>query len=184
MVAQPNAGNAELIPVTSVTPKYNVSPDNSTFSSTYLPFASVPEVRRGVRSRPRQSYTAAVWLLALSPIFLAASVYAIAYFLPHLYSVAAQSLLVALFLALGFVLAVADRRQLYYAGHDRTAHPAIALLSPLVYLIVRAVTASRETGKGSAWPVIVLVLVLGGIAAAAVLVEGVLPLIVSTTGLY
>lgn len=184
MVAQPNAGNAELIPVAQVTPRYNMSPDNSTFSSVYLPFAATPEIRRGVRTRPQQRYTVAVWFLALLPIFIVASAYAVAFFLPQLYTVVAQLILGALVLVIGLLLAVADRRALYYAGHDRTAHPALALLSPVVYLIVRAVTVSRETRKAAAWPLIILVIVIGGISAAMVLVEGVLPLVVGTNGLF
>ena len=183
-VAQPNAGNATLVPVARVTNTYAVADQNPAFSSEYQPFSSVPSVRRGVRETPERRYTGAVWALALSPLLLVGPGYAIATFLPVLYTVFVQGLVVLGFLIAVLALAIADRRALYLDGHDRTASPALALLTPMIYLPFRAFFVTRETGRGAFAPLILLVAVLGAITAALVLLPDVLQLLISAAALF
>jgi hypothetical protein len=67
------------------------------------------------------------------------------------------------------LLAVADRRKLDWAGYNRPAHWAWALLTAPVYLLVRTIAVKRETGRNSAllwvWVVLAAVLVGGWFAA-------------------
>lgn len=48
----------------------------------------------------------------------------------------------------GILLAAYDRLKLRSWGHERTASPALAILTPIVYLIARSAATRRETGHG------------------------------------
>ncbi len=181
VVARPNAGNAALVPVAS---GYRPVTLNADFSNDYQPFGSVAEVRRGTRMRPEQRYTAAAWVLALLPVLLGAAACAVAALLPLLYSTFAQLLLLLAFVLLSFTLAALDRRALYTEGHDSTALPVLALLTPLPYLLARAILVSRETGRSAMAPLVLLLVAAAGIAAALLLVEGLLPLLLTASALF
>lgn len=182
VVAQPNAGNATLVPVSSGVPR--AAPVNPNFASDYLPFGQIPEVREGTRLPPEQRYTVAVWVLAVLPVLLVGSAWAVATYLPALYTIFAQSILglAAFFAALA--LAISDRRSLRRAGHDQQASPAWVLLTPLAYLIARYVAVSRETERNAISPLVVFFVVIGAIAAALILVSGLAGLLVTTVGVY
>jgi len=184
VVAQPNAGTATLVPVTPPPSHYSVDSQGASFSNDYLPFGSIPQVRRGARTKPERRYTAAVWLLALLPVAFVGAAYAVAVLLPLLYTGFVIAVLALVFLLTGLGLGFADRRGLYIEGHDSTTPPALALLTPLAYLIARTVIAGRETGKNAVAPLLVLLAGLAGIGAALVLVSGLLPLLTGVTALY
>lgn len=181
-VAQPNAGSATLIPIARSS-GYAVASENPTFTNDYLPFSNIPSVRRGAREKPQRRYTGSAWALALSPLLLAGAAYALARFASMYYTVFVLGLLAVAFAIVGLLLAVSDRRGLYQDGHDSTAPSALALLTPPVYLLARAVVASRETGRSTVAPLVLSVLVLGALGAAVVLVPGVLALLTSATSL-
>jgi hypothetical protein len=180
-VAQPNAGNASLI---AVTPVYQSAPREAGFESEYLPFGSQVESRRGHRMLPERRYTVSAWLLAVLPLVLVAAAWALATYVPLLYTTFIQAILIVLFLSTSVALGALDRRSLHIEGHDSTAAPALALLTPLAFLLARAVLASRETGRNASAPLWVLLAVLAAIAAALLLVNGLAQLLVSANGLY
>lgn len=67
---------------------------------------------------------------------------------------------------IGILLAFVDRSALERAGHERTASPLLALLTPIAYLPARAAMTRRETGHGR----LVVVTLILGLLVAAVLV--------------
>jgi hypothetical protein len=181
-VAQPNAGNAALI---AVTPSYRSTiPTDTSFENEYQPFSVVPEVRRGHRLRPERRYTAAVWLLTVLPVALLGAAYAIASLLPVLYTTFTQVLLLIIFVVASVALAAGDRHVLYRDGHDSMASPALALLTPLAYLAARAVIVTRETGRTTVAPLLLLLALAAGIAGALLFVSGLLSLLLTATALY
>jgi hypothetical protein len=182
-VAQPNAGNAALVPIAPVQSHYSVPASNPTFENDYQPFGSVPQVRGGNRFTPERRFTAAAWVLALLPVLFVGAAFAVATFLPLLYTAFAVGILGAVFLVTGLPLAFADRRILHRAGHDSTSPPALALLTPVLYLAPRAFYVSRETGRSGAAPLIVALVALAAIAAALMLVSGLLPLLTTFVAL-
>ena len=182
-VAQPNAGNAALVAIAPVQPHYSVPASNPTFQNDYQPFGSVPQVRRGNRFRPERRFTPVVWVLALLPVLFVGAAYAVATYLPLLYTAFAVGILGAVFLVIGLPLAFADRRMLHRAGHDSTSPPALALLTPLLYLLPRAYFVARETGRSGAAPLIVALVGILGVAAALILVSGLLPLLTTFAAL-
>ncbi len=181
VVAQPNAGNATLI---AVAPTYRTPSLNADFSTDYQPFSTVGPARAGVRLNPDRRYTAWAWLLALLPAALGGAAFALATLVPVLYTTFTQVLLVVVFLLLAVGLAALDRHVLYRDGHDRLASPALALLTPLAYLPARAAYVGRETARNALAPLIVLLVVVAGIAAALVLVNGLLSLLLTASALY
>lgn len=174
-VAQPNAGHAALVAVAPA--QYSVPASSPSFAPDYHPFGSMPQVRRGQRFTPERRYTAAVWALALIPLVFVGAAYAIATYLPMVYTAFTAGALGLMLLLVGFLLALADRRTLRLAGHDSASSPALALLTPLPYLALRAFFASRETGRGTAAPLVLALVGVAAIAAAAVLVSGLVPLL-------
>ena len=174
VVAQPNAGNATLVPVA---PSYRPTALNPDFSNDYQPFGSTTQVRGGARMRPERRYTPSVWILALLPIALGVAAYAVATVLPVLYTTFTQLLLIGVFALLSLALAVIDRHALYAEGHDRRAWPVFAIVTPLPYLIARSIAVARETGRNAIAPLIVFFVVAAGIAAALLLIDGLLPLL-------
>ena len=67
---------------------------------------------------------------------------------------------------IGVILAFVDRSALERAGHERTASPLLALLTPIAYLPARAGMTRRETGHGR----LVAVTLIVGLLVAALLV--------------
>jgi hypothetical protein len=133
---------------------------------------------------PERRYTVSAWLLAVLPLVLVAAAWALATYVPLLYTTFIQAILIVLFLSTSVALGALDRRSLHIEGHDSTAAPALALLTPLAFLLARAVLASRETGRNASAPLWVLLAVLAAIAAALLLVNGLAQLLVSANGLY
>lgn len=183
-VAQPNAGNATLIPVARVGNPFAVANEGSAFSADYQPFSSLPSVRGGVQDRPERRYTGAAWALALSPLVLVGAGYAVASFAPLLYTVFLQGVLAFAYLLVVLLLAMADRRGLSVEGHDHTAPPALAFLTPLAYLLARSIYVTRETGRSAFAPLVLVVIVLGALGAAVVFVPGVFGLLTSASSLF
>jgi hypothetical protein len=181
VVAQPNAGNATLVPIS---PSFRSTTAPSDYSADYQPFSSVSQVRRGARIAPDRRYTASSMVLSLLPLLLIAAAFAVATLLPVLYTTFAQGLLLIGFLAVSVGLAAMDHHALYRDGHESMAPAALALLTPLVYQIARAVYVTRETGRNALAPLILLLLVLAASTAALVLVEGLRTILLTTTGLY
>lgn len=70
-------------------------------------------------------------------------------YLPFEWWMLVAGVLVVLYLVT-LLLAVADRSKLDWAGYNRPAHWAWALLTAPVYLLVRTIAAKRETGRNSA----------------------------------
>lgn len=180
-VAQPNAGNATLI---AVAPAFRSVTRDPALGGDYQPFGSMTDIRRGDYVHAERRYTAAVWLLAVMPLVLGGAAYVLASYLPVLYTTFSQALLLALFLIVSLVLAAIDRRALRLDAHDSTAAPALALLTPLVFMVVRTVLVTRETGRNTMGPLILLLVVIAGIVAALVVVDGLLPLLLTATALY
>ena len=180
-VAQPNAGNATL---SAVTPAYRSAARDASFESEYLPFGSIRDDRQGYHLNPERRFTVAAWVIAVLPLVLGGAAYALATFVPVLYTTFTQVLLIILFLVVSVVLAAVDRRALRLDGHDATASPALALLTPLVFLPVRTALTTRETGRSSIALLIVELLIVAGIASALIFVDGLLQLILTATALY
>ena len=176
--AQPNAGHAALVAVTPSQPQqHSGSATDPSFATGYQPFGSTPKVRRVHRLIPQQRFTVAVWVLALVPVLFVGAASAIATYLPMMYTAFTAGALGVLLLLVGFLLAVVDRLRLRLAGHKSTSAPALALLTPLPYLARRAHFASRETGRGTAAPLILALVGVAAIVAALVLVSGLVPLL-------
>jgi hypothetical protein len=180
-VAQPNAGNASLI---AVAPTYRPAQRDTGFTGEYMPFGSQPEVRAGERILPERRYTISAWLMALLPLALVAAAWAVATFVPAIYTTFTQGALVVVFLIVSVVLAALDRRTLHLDGHDITTAPALALLTPFAFLPARAVIASRETGRSTFAPLLLLIVVAAAIAAALVFVDGLVSLLLTASALY
>ncbi|HWL61139.1 MAG TPA: DUF2510 domain-containing protein [Microbacteriaceae bacterium] len=66
---------------------------------------------------------------------------------------------------IGLLLALLDASALRRWGHERTASPLWALLTPMVYLTMRSIATRRETGRDGG---VVLAWILGLVLAAAV----------------
>jgi hypothetical protein len=183
-VAQPNAGNATLIPVARTDNPFAAVGENRAFSSEYLPFSSLPAARRGAHDRPERRYTAAAWSLAFSPLLLVGAAFAVASFLPLFYTVFVQGVLAVAYLLVVLLLAMTDRRSLSGEGHDRTASPSLALLTPPIYLLVRSIFVTRETGRSAFAPFVLVIVTVAAIGIAVILLPGVLGLVFSAAGLY
>jgi len=113
-----------------------------------------------------RAYTTQVWLIVALPVVVLGLAWALVTLAPEQYTLSTQAGLVALMLLGSLGLALRDRRELAAAHHSRTASPLWALLTPLAYLVARALTTKQETGRGWA-PVLVLLAVGAAIAAAA-----------------
>src|SRR5690606_20928918 len=89
-------------------------------------------------------------------------------YLPFEWWMLVAGVLVLLYLVT-LLLAVADRSKLDWAGYNRPAHWAWALLTAPVYLLVRTIAVKRETGRTSAllWVWLVLAAALVGAWFAA-----------------
>lgn len=182
-VAQPNAGNATLIAVNPVGSR-PVTVAHSTFGEEYMPFGAPPEVQWGPRDAPLGRYTASAWILSGLPLALVGLAFVLASYLPATYTTFVQAILVVGFVAASVGLAVGDRVSLSRHGHERTASPALAVLTPLVYLTVRSILVSRETGRGSFGPLAVLLGVLVAIGATILIVDGLGALLVTAVAPY
>jgi Protein of unknown function (DUF2510) len=135
-------------------------------------YATIPSVSRissRVLDRPTQRYTASVWLLSVTPLFYGALSIALSFGPVGLYSRFSQVSLIVLAIAAMLTFAIRDRRQLSFAGHARTATPAWLLLTPLAYLLARAIIVKKLTGFGAIAPLILGILVVALLVGGALL---------------
>lgn len=130
--------------------------------SAYVPMRPVRFPQPKLPPRRQSSSTLAVWLYAVSPLWIGFGAWAVGklgVFPPN--GVALVGGIVGL--ALAFALASTDRKRLAARGFDPTASPAWVLL-PLVYFIVRTV----RVGRGGLGPLILYVLLQCAVIVIAV----------------
>ncbi|MET1043641.1 MAG: DUF2510 domain-containing protein, partial [Microbacteriaceae bacterium] len=123
----------------------------------YQPFGMTPKITSGTMTAPTSANTAAVWLITVLPTIALGAAAVLLLFAPDFYTPFTLGALAFVFAIAGVALAFTDRRQLTVRSHQSTASPAWILLTPLGYLIARAVNTMRQAGRGVA-PAIVFVL--------------------------
>jgi hypothetical protein len=136
---------------------------------SYQPFGMTPVINRGPVGPPRVVYTASVWLVALMPLIGGGVALSLALWATEFYSRFTQIGLGAAIVILTFVFAISDSKQLRDASHRYTATPAWLLLSPVAYLIARAVRTIKAADRGIA-PVLVFLVSSVLLAVAIMLV--------------
>ncbi|WP_411700725.1 DUF2510 domain-containing protein [Conyzicola sp.] len=136
----------------------------------YQPFGMTPKITTGVMEAPTSVNTSSVWLITVLPAFGLAVAVALIRFAPEFYTPFTQGALVFVFAIAGIALALQDRKQLTLRSHQDTASPAWILLTPLAYLVARAVHTSRQAGRG--WAPALTFLLLTGAATALVVFSG------------
>jgi len=183
-VGQPNAGNVMLIAVPSRSAKPAIAAANSSFGTEYQPFGQTAEVSFGQKQLSEYRFTVSVWAIAALPAVVIGVAYALAAYLPAIYTIFMQVILLSLFAFSTVALAIRDRFSLRKEGHERAASPAWMLLTPVAYLAARTPAVARETGRSGSLPLVVLLCVLGAIAALLVFVPGLIALLLTANGLY
>ena len=183
-IGQPNAANVALIAVPSRSAKPVIAAANSSFSTEYQPFGQSPEVILGQKQQSSFRFTVSVWVIAALPAVVVGVAYAIATSLPAIYTTFMQVILLSLFAFSTVALAIRDRFSLRREGHDDAASPLWMLLTPVAYLAARTPAVARETGRSGSLPLVVLLCVVGAIAALLVFVPGLIALLLSANGLY
>ena len=136
----------------------------------YQPFGMTPRITSGTMTAPTSANTAAVWLITVLPTIALGAAAVLLLFAPDFYTPFTLGALAFVFAIAGVALAFTDRRQLTLRSHQSTASPAWILLTPLGYLIARAVNTTRQAGRGVA-PAVAFVL-LTATAAALVYFSG------------
>ena len=136
----------------------------------YQPFGMTPRITSGTMTAPTSANTAAVWLITVLPTIALCAAAVLLLFAPDFYTPFTLGALAFVFAIAGVALAFTDRRQLTLRSHQSTASPAWILLTPLGYLIARAVNTKRQAGRGVA-PAVAFVL-LTATAAALVYFSG------------
>lgn len=120
-------------------------------------FVSMAAARQELKIAPSITYTASAWWFATLPLWWGVIETCLFLGLDRFYTPFIQLFvrLIVVFIAIG--LMVHDRKILRRDGHPTTASPWWFLLTPLAYLIARAVHVRRSTRRGWA-PVVVWVL--------------------------
>ena len=136
----------------------------------YQPFGMSPKITTGTIEAPTSVNTLAVWLITVQPAVALGAAVLLIRFAPDFYTPFTLGALAFVFAIAGVALAFTDRRQLTLRSHQSTASPAWILLTPLGYLIARAVNTTRQAGRGVA-PAVAFVL-LTATAAALVYFSG------------
>jgi hypothetical protein len=116
------------------------------------------DARTNQQFRPASASTPGVWIVALAP--LAFLILVAVAFLVEKPASGSSPLITVLGLAQFITVVVGamlDQRQLEKLGYQRTTSPWWAVLSPLVWIIIRTVRVRRESGKGVA-PLVVHIL--------------------------
>jgi hypothetical protein len=159
-----------------VAPRRTASPsrDRASFAATQQP--DLPPMPP-VAAAPSQVSTGPVWIIALLPLVqLVLSLLLVTGGLDWTGNAALFAAIWLLPYPIVLVLALCDRWLLQRAGYHRSALWAFALLGTPVYLLVRAMRTSRESGRGITplvtWMVLVIlqlgsVLAVPGLAVAA-----------------
>ena len=135
----------------------------------YRPFGMTPRITTGTVEAPTHVNTGSVWLLAVLPTILLGAITALALLAAEFYTPFILGGLIFVSAIGSLALAVGDRRRLVQRDHRSTASPAWTLLTPLAYLVARAVRTRQQAGRGWAPAGVFVVLNLGG-AAAVVLI--------------
>jgi len=130
----------------------------------YEPFGMKPEIRRGPVGPPQRVYTGSVWLLALTPLFVAAIAAAVVLYLAEFYSRFAQVGVLAIVVILAIAMTVRDSRELREASYRNPPSAGWLILTPITYLAVRAARTAKEGKKGAAPLVLWLVLAAAVVA--------------------
>ena len=183
-VGQPNAGNVMLVAVPSRPAKPASAAAYSSFNTEYQPFGQTAQVSFGQKQLSEYRFTVSVWVIAALPAVVIGAAYALAAYLPAIYTIFMQVILLSLFAFSTVALAIRDRFSLRKEGHERAASPAWMLLTPVAYLAARTPAVARETGRSGSLPLVVLLCVLGAIAALLVFVPGLIALLLTANGLY
>jgi hypothetical protein len=131
----------------------------------YRPFGMTPRITTGTVEPPTHVNTGSVWMLTLMPSILLGVVVALSVLAPEFYTPFILGGLVFVFAMASLALAITDRRQLVQRDHQTTASPAWTLLTPLAYLVARAVRTRQQAGRGWAPAVVFLLLNVAGAAA-------------------
>ena len=131
----------------------------------YEPFGMKPDIRRGPVAPPERVYTGSAWLLALTPLFVGGLAVAIVMFLGEFYSRFAQIGLLAIIVIVAVAVTVRDSRELREAGYSNPPSAGWIVLTPIVYLAVRAGRTAQQGKKGVA-PLIVWLLLAAALTAA------------------
>jgi hypothetical protein len=137
----------------------------------YRPFGMTPRITTGTVEPPTHVNTGSVWMLTLMPSFLLGVVVALSILAPEFYTPFILGGLVFVFAMASLALAISDRRQLVQRDHQTTASPAWTLLTPLAYLVARAVRTRQQAGRG--WAPTVVFLLLNAAGAAAVVLTAI-----------
>jgi lysylphosphatidylglycerol synthetase-like protein (DUF2156 family) len=135
----------------------------------YQPFAMIPKISAGVLAPPTQRYTASVWLFSLVPLLLTVISIALSYGPAGLYTRFSQGGLAVLAITAMVMLAIRDRRELTVAGHRSTASPAWIALTPIAYLLARAVVVKKQTRVSATGPLLIGIFVIAVIVSWALL---------------
>ena len=147
------------------------APAENVHDMPYQPFGMIPKITSGVVGPPDRINTVAVWLIAIMPLLMVATGVVVVLQLGDFYTRFMQGGLVFIFALATIGLAIRDRRDLADSGHVKTASPAWVLLTPLAYLIARAVEVRRQAGRSGGALVVWLLIVAAIVAAAFLLPE-------------
>jgi Protein of unknown function (DUF2510) len=135
----------------------------------YQPFAMIPKLKTGVSIAPTQRYTAAIWGFVVTPLLLAFVTLGLSFGPSTLYTRFSLVSLIVLAVAALIALAIRDRRELSIDGHTSTASPAWLILTPIGYLVARAIIVRKQTGKSATAPLILSIFVVIAVIAWALL---------------
>jgi len=133
----------------------------------YQPFGMTPRITTGVVEKPTSVNTVSVWAVTLTPLIYLAAAFAFIRFAPEFYTPFIQGGLIFLVMMTALSLAIRDRQQLTARSHRSTASPAWVFLTPLAYLVARAVRTKQQAGRG--WMPAIAFVVVSLVAAAVVL---------------
>jgi hypothetical protein len=147
------------------------TPAENVHDMPYQPFGMIPKITSGVVGPPDRINTVAVWLIVIMPLLMVATGVVVVLQLGDFYTRFMQGGLVFIFALATIGLAIRDRRDLADSGHVTTASPAWVLLTPLGYLIARAVEVRRQAGRSGGALVVWLLIVAAIVAAAFLLPE-------------
>lgn len=119
-----------------------------------------------IQYSPTRAYTGAVWWLATMPIWSTVLVVVLVVVLGEFYTFFPQFLVGVLLVFTAAALTMHDRKVLLAEMHPTAASTWWFLLGPFIYLIVRSVHVTRNTGHGWAPVIVYLVSSIVPVAAA------------------